>query len=138
MKQLVVPAKGPVAWVVEWILQPSIESLAQTATSRLDNGSTCRSAPQDHTRAESSFGAAERWHQDLRRQMKAMTSELSSHVGGLDVEIGRRRHSVDSLVTSTQMDCVISVTKFGERVQAVEPEPGNKTTRRVFSGYWLG
>eukprot|EP00971_Amphidinium_carterae_P171081 3390572-Amphidinium_carterae.2 len=83
-------------WVVEWILRSLrsagiqrflllttihslIESLDQTATG------TCRSAPRG---SHSSIGAEERWHQDLKGQMKAMISELSAHVGGLDVEIG--------------------------------------------------
>eukprot|EP00971_Amphidinium_carterae_P177775 3526124-Amphidinium_carterae.2 len=90
----VAPPKGPVARVVECILQSlrsariqrfllwkdsqlSIESLVQTATFQLDKESACTSAPRgSHASVE-----------DLRGQVKAMTAELSSHLGGLDTEI---------------------------------------------------
>eukprot|EP00971_Amphidinium_carterae_P063371 1254118-Amphidinium_carterae.1 len=54
----VVPAKGPVSW-------PSIESLAQTSTFRLDDSSTCRSAPRgSHARIGALLSAATRTCED--------------------------------------------------------------------------
>eukprot|EP00971_Amphidinium_carterae_P006521 128536-Amphidinium_carterae.1 len=166
----VVPSKGPVQWAVEWTLrslraagqqrfllktdaEPAIESLANAVVSRLDNESTVRAAPRG---SHSSIGVIERWHQDLRGQVKALASELSLRLGGREIEVGSPvrawliRHSAWLLARFQQYkgetphsrifghEYRHGLASFGERVQAVDPEPASKTSSRVFVGYWLG
>eukprot|EP00971_Amphidinium_carterae_P061812 1224240-Amphidinium_carterae.3 len=100
----------------------------------MGNGSTCRSAP---TGSHASIGAIERWHQDLRGQVKAMIAELNSHLGGLEVEIGSPIR-VWLVLHSAWLLAQFQTYKETTLAQALEPEPGNKTTNRVSSGYWFG